>query len=64
MSVIEKTKVYNVPRYAKDCEYIVVKESEGKYWFWGGYDSIRKALSAAEYIEGDVLNEWEAANGS
>ena len=47
--------IYNLPEYANECAYIVVREYDGEYWFWGAYDDRRTARRAADEIGGEVI---------
>ena len=50
-------KINNLPNYAKNMEFIVVREYDGEYWFWGGYDKdANRAYQAAEEIGGIVVH--------
>ena len=43
-------KVNNVPAYAVECRYVVVKEIHDngiERWFWGAYDDRNRANEAA-----------------
>ena len=49
--------INNLPNYAKNMEFIVVRECDGEYWFWGGYDKdANRAYQAAEEIGGIVVH--------
>lgn len=51
------TKINNLPDYAKNMEFIVVREVEGEYWFYGGYDrNAEKAYRVANQIDGIVVH--------
>ena len=39
--------IKNCPRYAEDHPYIVATEVGGTLWFYGAYDDLSKAYSAA-----------------
>lgn len=50
-------KINNLPNYAKNMEFIVVREYDGEYWFWGGYDKdANRAYQAAKEIGGIVVH--------
>jgi len=51
----KKMTIYNLPEYANECAYIVVREYDGEYWFWGAYDDRRTARRAADEIGGEVI---------
>ena len=46
--------VNNLPKTLKI--YTVARECEGEWWFWGTWDSVSEALSAAREIGGEVFN--------
>ena len=48
-------KVQNVPNYAYEDSYIVARECDGEFWFWGSYPSIREATNVAWEIGGEVF---------
>jgi hypothetical protein len=45
-----------VPDYAYDHRYIVARECDNDWWFWGAYDDQFKATIAAEQIGGVVYD--------
>lgn len=47
--------VKNMPEYAKNHKYIVVREVEREFWFYGAYDAIDKAERIAEAIDGYIF---------
>lgn len=50
-------KINNLPDYAKNMEFVVVREYNNEYWFWGGYDrDAEKAYKVAKEIEGIVVH--------
>ena len=46
-------KVYNVPQYAYEDRFIVAREYDGEFWFWGSYPNIREATNVAWEIGGE-----------
>ena len=51
----KKMKINNLPDYAIDCMFIVVRECENGLWFWGAYDDNETANHAAKEINGSVI---------
>lgn len=56
--------INNVPEYAKEYEYLVVRYVYGKAWFWGAYHTREDAEHAAAYLgddedEVEVVEAWE-----
>jgi hypothetical protein len=55
--------IYNVPEYAKEYEYLVVRYVDGEAWFWGAYHTRQDAERAAAYLGDDegaeVVEAWE-----
>lgn len=47
--------VRNMPDYAWHKNYVVARECDGDYWFWGGYDKVETAIEAANEIHGEVF---------
>lgn len=62
-SIIQLTKerevlsmtINNKPDYAKDYEFIVARECDGEYWFWGAYENSFDAERIALEIGGVVF---------
>ena len=50
--IINGVKIECVPNYAMDCKYIVCRECEGVYYFYGAYNDEKQALYAAVDING------------
>ena len=48
-------KINNKPDYAEDCEFVVARECDGEFWFWGAYDDRSTANKAAWEIDGMVF---------
>ncbi len=49
-------KINNEPAYAKDYEFVVAREVDGEYWFWGAYADGFKAEQAATEIGGVIFH--------
>ena len=47
--------VRNVPAYAYDHPYWVVREADGDLWFYGAYDTIDRAREVAAMVGGVVV---------
>lgn len=47
--------VYNVPAYAAEYPYVVVRETEGEYWFYGAYETYARAVDVAYEVRGYVV---------
>lgn len=52
----EMIKIQNEPTYAKDYEFIVARECDGEYWFWGAYEEGHRAEKAALEIDGIIFH--------
>lgn len=52
----EMIKIQNEPAYAKDYEFIVARECDGEYWFWGAYENGFTAEKAALEIDGIIFH--------
>lgn len=51
-----KGVVYNCPDYVKNGDFIVVRESEGKLWFYGDYkNDIDRAHNVSKEVGGIVM---------
>lgn len=53
--------IKNLPDYAKNMEFIVVRQSDGELWFFGGYDrNADKAYKIAKEVDGIVIHNLRA----
>ena len=50
------TTINNLPAYASNYEYMVVRLIDGEYWFYGAYSNGRRAESVAFEIGGEVIH--------
>lgn len=51
--------INNLPSYAKDYEFIVVRKVDGGLWFWGAYADHNKAFDVAVEVDGFILeSKW------
>lgn len=50
-------EINNVPDYAYDYNYVVARECEDEFWFWGAFDDFKKALTVAQEIGGEVFSK-------
>ena len=48
--------INNKPAYADDYEFVVARECDGEYWFWGAYSDGFKAEQAATEIGGVIFH--------
>ena len=48
--------INNKPAYADDYEFIVARECDGEYWFWGAYENDFTAEKAATEIGGVIFH--------
>ena len=48
-------KVNNLPAYAYDHQYIVARECDDEFWFWGAWDDLQAAQEVATEISGTVI---------
>ena len=46
----------NEPEYSSHYEFVVAREVDGEYWFWGAYSNGFKAEQAALEIGGVVIH--------
>lgn len=46
----------NMPEYADHYEFVVVREIDGDYWFWGAYRDGFKAEQVAMEIGGVIVH--------
>lgn len=51
----EKIVVKNAPAYAADCDFVVVRNIDGEYWFYGGYNECAEANRVACLVDGLAL---------
>lgn len=50
-------EIQNVPEYAKDYRYVVVRLLDNEYWFYGAYNDIEQAQRIAQEINGLVKEQ-------
>lgn len=43
-------KIKNLPKYAWEYGYVVAREVNGEFWFYGAFPGIRTAQAAAKEI--------------
>lgn len=55
MKNIKSTPIKNLPSYATNYAFIVAREVEGEWWFWGAYNDAFDANMIAEAINGDIF---------
>lgn len=48
-------QIQNLPEYATEYQYIVARECDGEFWFWGAYETEKTAKKAAAEIDGIVF---------
>ena len=48
-------EINNIKPYAYNCEYMVVRTSEGELWFYGADNSLSWATEAAKEVNGLIL---------
>ena len=46
----------NAPEYASHYEFVVAREIDGDYWFWGAYADGFKASTVACEIDGIIIH--------
>ena len=49
------TKINNLPAYATKYRYIVARNVDGAFWFYGAYDDGSKAENAAVECNGEIF---------
>lgn len=47
--------IKNVSGYGAGCKYLVAREVDGAWWFWGAWDEFDKAHDAAVEVGGQVF---------
>lgn len=48
--------LFNAPDYASHYEFVVAREIDGDYWFWGAYSDGFKATQVAYEVNGIVIH--------
>lgn len=48
--------INNKPNYADNYEFIVARECDGEYWFWGAYENGFEADRIASEIGGAIFH--------
>lgn len=57
-------KVNNLPAYARDYKYIVVRTFDGEDWFYGAWNDFDRAEAVAfEFDNGHVINSERVIGG-
>jgi hypothetical protein len=54
---VMEVEINNYPEYADKYNYIVAREVEGEYWFYGAYDRL-KADAVAREVDGKVFRNY------
>lgn len=49
-------KINNIPDYAKEYDFIVARECDGEFWFYGAYETVNRAMEVAIAVDGHVIN--------
>lgn len=47
--------INNLPAYANEYKYIVVRRVDGEFWFWGAWNDCNRANEVAIEIGGEVV---------
>lgn len=48
--------INNKPAYADDYEFVVARECDNEFWFWGAYSDGFKAERVATEIDGVIFH--------
>ena len=48
--------IKNLPEYADNYEFVVVRLVDGDYWFWGAYSNGFKVEKAALEVDGMIVH--------
>ena len=48
--------IKNMPAYADHYEFVVAREVDGDYWFFGAYSTREKALQVAWDEDGEIFH--------
>lgn len=54
---MNEIRINNEPTYAKNYEFIVAREVDGEYWFYGAYADGFKAEKVAVEIDGVIFHD-------
>lgn len=46
----------NIPEYAKEKKYVVMRSVDGELYFWGAWDERERANEVANEINGVVIS--------
>ena len=49
------TTVFNCENYAEKYDFIVARNSDGEWWFWGAWNDEAEATKAADEVGGRVF---------
>lgn len=53
---MEALNILNMPEYANDYEFVVVRKIDDYFWFWGAYAEGYKAERIARDIDGLIVH--------
>lgn len=53
---MNEIRINNKPNYANEYEFIVAREVDGEYWFYGAYADGFKAEKVAMEIDGIIFH--------
>lgn len=48
-------KINNLPKYAWEYGYVVAREVDGEFWFYGAFPGIKTAQAAVKEINNGVI---------
>lgn len=54
---VMEVEINNYPEYADEYNYIVARECDGEWWFYGAYDRIN-ADRVARQVDGKVFKNY------
>lgn len=47
--------INNLPEYANNYKFIVVRIVDGERWFWGAFNDYQRAINVAIEIDGVIV---------
>lgn len=50
--------IQNMPEYAYEYDFVVARECDGDFWFYGAYKTEKRAYKVALEVGGQVFHRW------
>ena len=50
-------EILNMPKSANKYDYVVAREVDGQFWYWGAFHEFKRAREVAEEIDGAIFEK-------